>query len=80
MEAAGIEPDPKSSGNRGGGDQSGAESGALNVQNAPTDPDLQVIIDAWPALPEAIKVGILAMIRAADSGDNPFTGEFEDAP
>ena len=27
--------------------------------------DLQGIIDAWPALPNAIKAGILAMVRAA---------------
>jgi len=31
----------------------------------PTDADLQVLIDAWPALPEAIKAGIVAMVRAA---------------
>ncbi len=28
-------------------------------------PDLQAIIDAWPALPEAIRAGILAMVKAA---------------
>ena len=27
--------------------------------------DLQGIIDAWPALPDAIRAGILAMVRAA---------------
>ena len=27
-------------------------------------PDLAAVIDAWPALPEAIKKGILAMVRA----------------
>jgi hypothetical protein len=26
--------------------------------------DLPAIIDAWPTLPEAIKAGILAMVRA----------------
>jgi len=29
------------------------------------DSDLKAVVDAWPALPEAIRVGILAMIRAA---------------
>jgi hypothetical protein len=29
-----------------------------------TDPDLAVVVDAWPDLPEAIKAGILAMIKA----------------
>ena len=27
--------------------------------------DLQAIIDAWPALPDAIRAGILAMVKAA---------------
>jgi len=26
---------------------------------------LQAIIDAWPALPDAIRAGIVAMLRAA---------------
>jgi hypothetical protein len=29
-----------------------------------TDADLQAISDAWPALPDAIKAGILAMVKA----------------
>ena len=40
MEAAGIELGPKSSGNQGGGNQSGAESGALGARKASIDPDL----------------------------------------
>ena len=28
-------------------------------------PDLAVVVDAWPALPEAMKVCILAMVKAA---------------
>jgi hypothetical protein len=30
-----------------------------------TDPDLAKIVDAWPNLPEAIKAGMLAMVKAA---------------
>lgn len=45
--------------------QSGAECGALGAQNAPLDPDLAAVVDAWPKLPEAIKAGILAMVKAA---------------
>jgi hypothetical protein len=41
--------------------QGGAESGAL----ATIDPDLVFVLDAWPTLPEPIKAGILAMVRAA---------------
>jgi hypothetical protein len=40
--------------------EGGAESGAL----ATTDPALGTLIDAWPALPEAIRAGILAMVKA----------------
>jgi hypothetical protein len=29
------------------------------------DPDLRAVVEAWPTLPEAMKAGILAMIRAA---------------
>jgi hypothetical protein len=29
------------------------------------DPDFQEVIDAWPALPETVKAGIMAMVRAA---------------
>jgi hypothetical protein len=65
MEAAGIEPAPKSSGNSGGRDQSGAECGALAAPEASLDPDLAAVVDAWPTLPAAIKAGILAMIGAA---------------
>jgi hypothetical protein len=27
--------------------------------------DLAAVIDAWPALPEAIRAGIVAMVKAA---------------
>ena len=30
-----------------------------------TDPDLAAVVDAWPDLPEAIRAGILAMVKAA---------------
>ena len=34
-------------------------------------PDLQTVVDAWPRLPDAMKEGILAMVRAAvGAGDN----------
>ncbi len=43
----------------------GAKSGALTPTKANIDPTLAALIDAWPALPEAIRAGILAMVRAA---------------
>jgi len=38
-----------------------AKSGAQLI----SDPDLATIIDAWNDLPDALKAGILAMIRSA---------------
>jgi hypothetical protein len=64
----GFEHPAKSSGNDGGGGQSGAECGALGAQNAPLDPDLAAVVDAWPKLPGAIKAGILAMVTAGRRG------------
>jgi hypothetical protein len=31
----------------------------------PTDPDLALVVAAWPTMPEPIKVGIMAMVKAA---------------
>jgi hypothetical protein len=45
--------------------QGGAKSGALTPETLVIDPGLAALIDAWPALPEAIRAGILAMVRAA---------------
>ncbi len=46
----------------------GSISAAVEAKTAHFDADLQAVIDAWPALPEAIKAGILAMVRAAGNG------------
>jgi hypothetical protein len=32
----------------------------------PIDPEQRVIIDAWTALPETVKVNVLAMVQAAN--------------
>jgi hypothetical protein len=31
-----------------------------------TPPELRAVIDAWPTLPEAIRAGIMAMVRASN--------------
>lgn len=61
---AGIEHPAQNGGNSLVEGPSGAECGALDAPKAPPDPDLAAVVDAWPALPAAIKAGILAMIRA----------------
>ncbi|MGO8903852.1 MAG: hypothetical protein ACLQU5_36755 [Isosphaeraceae bacterium] len=35
--------------------------------DAPKDPDLAAVVEAWPELPEALKAGIVAMVKAARS-------------
>jgi hypothetical protein len=36
----------------------------MTSANRNIDPGLASLIDAWPTLPEAIRAGILAMVRA----------------
>jgi len=53
-----------------------AHSDAKTAQNGPQpaseatplDADLQALIAAWPTLPDAIKAGILAMVKASGKG------------
>ena len=66
MAGTGLELPPENAGKTGVLDQGGAESGALGAREAPLDADLAAVVDAWPALPDAIKAGILAMIRSGN--------------
>jgi hypothetical protein len=45
--------------------EDGAESGAV----CKLDPALATVIRSWPKLPEAIRSGILAMVKAAAGSD-----------
>lgn len=69
MGDTGLEHPSKSSGNEGGGDQSGAECGAIGAQKELIDPGLAAVAGAWPALPETIKIGILALVKASGCED-----------
>ena len=53
-------------------EESGAECGALYARDVEIDPDLAVVAEAWPLLPETIKAGILAMIRATYGTNGPM--------
>lgn len=35
------------------------------AHSAPIDPGLRAVIDRWPSLPDAIRAGIVAMVKAA---------------
>ena len=67
MGGTGIEHYPKNSGNIPVSSGSGAESGARGAREAVIEPAFGVVIESWPALPEPIKAGILAMIRVSGS-------------
>jgi hypothetical protein len=68
----GLEPAPKSpretrvsdSGSSNSGNNR-AGFGAPIAPERPADPDLAALVAAWPTLPSAVRVGIVAMVRAA---------------
>jgi hypothetical protein len=41
-----------------------AKSGAVPAVTIPDDPALQRLIEAWPRLPEAVRTGIVSMVRS----------------
>ena len=72
VEAAGIEPASLSPQATIGKVVAQTPSDALAqtlARESPSDPDLALILERWPTLPEAIRAGILAMVRAA--GEQP---------
>ena len=46
----------------------GANAGALETKIQPADPHLLAVLEAWPAIPDAIKSAILTLVRAAGAG------------
>ena len=42
-----------------------AHGAAVEHGQGPNDPDLAAVIHAWADLPEAVRAGIVAMVRAA---------------
>ena len=42
-----------------------AAGAAVDSENGPIDADLRAIIERWAELPNAVKAGIVAMVRAA---------------
>ena len=45
---------------------SDAKSGANGDEKPPYDPDLTLIIERWEHLPEAVKTGIMAMVKSVE--------------
>ena len=65
----GLELPHENTEKKGVSDQSGAESGADGARQAPHDPQLATVIAAWHILPDAVKAGILAMVKATHGGN-----------
>jgi hypothetical protein len=61
----GIEPTRHFPENSTNPDPGGAKGGALAHETPAIDPALAALIDAWPKRPDAIRAGILALVRAA---------------
>jgi len=58
---------PRQESNNTGESRENRESADKAAQNpAHFDRNLAVVVDAWPTLPEAIRIGILTMINATN--------------
>ena len=71
MAEAGLEPDSVTPcGQRDLGKSPGpraAKSGAVDARELPLDPDLAVVVEVWPTLPEATRQAVLRIVREARS-------------
>ncbi|RMH67861.1 MAG: hypothetical protein D6685_03020, partial [Bacteroidetes bacterium] len=69
-----IDSQPVDSHNPRGGQELRDDAEAIAAQtaapgsDAPHEPDLAALIVAWPDLPEPVRAGINAMVRAATGG------------
>ena len=65
VEDRGLEPGAGPCGYRRISGQGGSESGSVGDENAPTNPTLASLIEAWPTLPPDTQRAILAIVEAA---------------
>jgi hypothetical protein len=61
----GIEPTQQSPNKMALSGEGGAESGALA-----SDPELALVVAAWPTLPEAIRRAMLSMVESVKSSSS----------
>jgi hypothetical protein len=66
VEDRGLEPLASSCRNTHVSGEGGAKSGAVDRENAPIEPDLDSVIDAWHSLPPDTRTAILAIVEAAN--------------
>ena len=46
-------------------DSFGTESGTLQDETGTVDPDLAVVVEAWPGLPESVREAVLRIVAEA---------------
>jgi len=61
----GVEQVKDSTGKTKSSQAGGAESGALCVGLGLNDPDIAELVGCWADLPDAVRAGVVAMVRAA---------------
>lgn len=87
MGAGGFEPPRESQQKTPASVSGGSKSGNIRADSGPatppakptppTDPELAAVVRAWPTIPQAVRAGIVAMVRAAGGetrgklGDRP---------
>jgi len=62
----GFEQGAETTGEMALSETGGAKSDAIGARSDLCDAELRTIIERWPDLADAIKAGILAMVRSAD--------------
>jgi hypothetical protein len=61
----GIEHPPRFPGKTAIDKQAAQKAAHFAPETSQSNPGLKAVIDAWPTLPEPIRAGILALVRAA---------------
>jgi hypothetical protein len=65
MGDTGLEPAPRTPSKTPISEESGTESGTVGAPKPLEDPDLALITNRWPDLPEATRSAIVAIVKAA---------------
>jgi hypothetical protein len=73
LASQGFEPSSKTPDIQHISAERGAKLGAIAARDTiilPDDPELLSIIEAWPTLPEPVRIGIRAMVEASKGMDH----------
>ena len=65
--AAPRDADPGKPSTNATGRATPSSSPGSRADNRPLDDDLRRLIDAWPTLPDAVRAGIVAMVKVTEA-------------